>query len=122
MRDPVTFDTALTAAETGHLVFGTLHASHASQCIGRIVDLFPPERERAIRQALQFNLKAIICQKILPSCQPSVGLVPCQEILMVNSLVQKIISEGVDKKIDSVIRGGKEEGMQDFTMSLKQLI
>jgi twitching motility protein PilT len=122
MRDPVTFDTALTAAETGHLVFGTLHASHASQCIGRIVDLFPPERERAIRQALQFNLKAIICQKILPSCQPSVGLVPCQEILLVNSLVQKIISEGEDKKIDSVIRGGKEEGMQDFNQSLIKLV
>ena len=52
MRDPETFDTALSAAETGHLVFGTLHASNAAQCIGRIVDLFPPERERAVRQSL----------------------------------------------------------------------
>jgi twitching motility protein PilT len=122
MRDPITFDTALTAAETGHLVFGTLHASHASQCIGRIVDLFPPERERAIRQSLQFNLKGIICQKILPSCKPKVGLVPCQEILIVNSLVQKVISDGEDKKIDSIIRGGNDEGMQDFNQSLIMLV
>lgn len=122
MRDPVTFDTALTAAETGHLVFGTLHASHSSQCIGRIVDLFPPERERSIRQSLMFNLQAIICQKILPSTNPKVGLVPCQEILLTSPLVQKIIQEGDDKKIDSVVRGGKEEGMQDFNQSLINLV
>lgn len=121
MRDPETFETALTAAETGHLVFGTLHASNVAQCIGRVVDLFPAEREKMIRQSLQFNLRAVICQKLLPSVDPQVGLVPCQEILIVNSIVQKLISEGEDKKIESIVRGG-DEGMQDFNQCLVKLV
>jgi len=122
MRDPETFETALTAAETGHLVFGTLHASTVSQTFGRIIDLFPPERERQIRQSLRFSLKAIICQKILTSCKEGVGLVPATEILVVNPTVQKLIMDGEDKKIEQVIRSGKEEGMLDFNQSLVQLV
>lgn len=122
MRDPETFDTALTAAETGHLVFGTLHASTAPQVLTRIIDLFPPERERGIRQALRFALKAVICQKILPSSDRDVGLVPCQEIMVVNAMIQKLIAEGEDKKIEGVIRSGESEGMQDFNQSLIKLV
>src|SRR5581483_5883092 len=122
MRDPETFETALTAAETGHLVFGTLHASTVSQTFGRIIDLFPPERERQIRQSLRFSLKAVICQKILPSIKAGTGLVPAQEILIVNPTVQKLIMEGDDKKIEQVLRAGKEEGMQDFNQSLVALV
>jgi len=122
MRDPETFDTALMAAETGHLVFGTLHSSTVSQTFGRITDLFPSDREKQVRAALRFSLKAIICQKILPSSAPGVGLVPAQEILIVTATVQKLIAEGEDKKIESVIRSGKEEGMQDFNQSLIQLV
>jgi twitching motility protein PilT len=122
MRDPETFETALTAAETGHLVFGTLHSSTVSQTFGRIIDLFPPERERQIRQSLRFSLKAVICQKILPSIKSGVGLVPAQEILIVTPTVQKLLMEGDDKKIEQVLRSGKEEGMQDFNQSLVQLV
>jgi twitching motility protein PilT len=122
MRDPETFDTALTASETGHLVLGTLHSSTVSQTFGRIIDMFPSDRERQIRQALRFSLKAVICQKILPSIKQGVGLVPAQEILIVNSTVQKLISDGEDKKIEGIIRGGKEDGMQDFNQSLLQLV
>src|SRR5262249_25389036 len=104
MRDPETFETALTASETGHLGFGTLHSSTVSQTFGRIIDLFPPERERQIRQSLRFSLKAIVCQKILPSIKPGVGLVPCQEILIVNPTVQKLIVDAEDKKVEQVIR------------------
>jgi twitching motility protein PilT len=122
MRDPETFETALTAAETGHLVFGTLHSSTVAQTFGRIIDLFPPERERQIRQSLRFSLKAIVCQMILPSIKQGVGLVPCQEILIVNSTAQKLIADGEDKKLEQVVRGGKEDGMQDFNQSLVQLV
>jgi len=122
MRDAETFETALTAAETGHLVFGTLHSSTVSQTIGRIIDMFPADRERMIRLALRFNLKAIICQKILPASRDDVGLVPVQEILICNPSVQKLIAEGEDKKVEQIIRGGKEDGMQDFNQGLIDLI
>jgi twitching motility protein PilT len=121
MRDRDTFETALTAAETGHLVLGTLHSSTVSQTIGRICDMFPPDRERQLRASLRFSLKAIICQKILPSCREDVGLVPVQEIMISNPTVQKLIAEGEDKKLEQVVRGGKEEGMQDFNQGLMDL-
>jgi twitching motility protein PilT len=122
MRDHETFETALTAAETGHLVFGTLHSSTVSQTFGRIIDLFPSDREKQLRQSLRFSLKAIVCQKILPSSKEGVGLVPCQEILIINATAQKLIADGEDKKIEQVIRGGKEDGMIDFNQSLVQLV
>ena len=122
LRDRETFETALTAAETGHLVLGTLHSSTVSQTIGRIIDMFPPERERQLRASLVFSLKAVICQRILPAASEEVGLVPAQEILIVNSTVQKLIGDAEDKKLEQVIRGGKEDGMQDFNQSLLSLL
>ena len=122
MRDRETFETALTASETGHLVLGTLHSSNVSQTVGRIVDMFPPERERQLRGSLCFNLKAVIAQKILPAAKEEVGLVPVQEILKGTPTVQKLIAEGEDKKLEQVIRGGKEDGMQDFNQGLLQLV
>ncbi len=122
MRDRETFETALTASETGHLVLGTLHSSNVSQTVGRIVDMFPPERERQLRGSLCFNLKAVIAQKILPAAKEEVGLVPVQEILIGNPTVQKLIAEGEDKKLEQVIRGGKEDGMQDFNQGLLHLV
>ncbi|MGE0711357.1 MAG: type IV pilus twitching motility protein PilT [Planctomycetota bacterium] len=122
MRDVDTFETALTASETGHLVFGTLHSSTVSQTIGRILDMFPSDRERAIRQALAFSLRGIVCQKILPAAKEGVGLVPAQEIMMVNPTVQKLILDGEDKKLDGVVRASREEGMQDFNQALLDLV
>ncbi|RMG13912.1 MAG: PilT/PilU family type 4a pilus ATPase [Planctomycetota bacterium] len=122
MRDQETFETALTAAETGHLVFGTLHSSTVSQTIGRIIDMFPSDRERMLRQSLAFSLVAIVCQKILPSVKEEVGLVPVQEILLTNPTVQKLILEGEDKKIEGIVRGSREEGMQDFNQGLLELL
>jgi twitching motility protein PilT len=122
MRDPETFETALTAAETGHLVFGTLHSSTVSQTVGRIIDMFPADRERALRQALAFSLRGIVCQKILPSIKEGVGLVPVQEILICTPAVQKLIMDGQDKQVESIVRGGREEGMQDFNRGLMDLV
>lgn len=122
LRDEETFLTAIHAAETGHLVFGTIHASSAPTTIGRILDLFPEEMHGAIRSAIAFNMKGIIAQKLLKSIKPGVGRVPTCEIMTFNSTITKLILEGQDQKLPDAIRIGAEEGMQDFTMSLKQLI
>ncbi len=122
MRDRETFETAIQAAETGHLVFGTIHASTAASTIGRILDLFPEAMHQAIRSALAFNMKAIIAQKLLPSIIEGVGRVPTCEIMTFSPTVRKLLLSEQDDKLSDAIRIGKEEGMQDFTMSLKDLV
>jgi twitching motility protein PilT len=122
MRDRETFDTAIQAAETGHLVFGTIHASTAPSTIGRILDLFPADLHTALRSAIVFNMKAIIAQKLLPSIKPGVSRVPTTEIMIFNPTVRKLIQNAKDEKLPDAIRISASEGMQDFTMSLKQLV
>jgi twitching motility protein PilT len=122
MRDYVSFDAALMASETGHLVFATIHASSAPQCIGRLLDLFPTERQPLIRQSLAFNLRAILCQKLLPSIKEGIKVVPSVEVLFNNATAEKLIMNAEDKKLGDLIRASKEEGMQDFNMSLVDLI
>ena len=119
MRDRETFETAIQAAETGHLVFGTIHASTAPSTIGRILDLFPQDMHSAIRSAMVFNMKAIIAQKLLPSIKPGVGRVPTCEIMTFSPTVRKLLLEEQDEKLADAIRISKDEGMQDFTMSLR---
>jgi twitching motility protein PilT len=122
MRDEETFMTAIHAAETGHLVYGTIHASTSPSTIGRILDLFPEEMHGAIRSAIAFNMKGIVAQKLLPSIKEGVARVPTVEIMFFNSTIQKLVLEGDDHKLPDALRIGIEEGMQDFTMSLKQLL
>ncbi|HXG11905.1 MAG TPA: PilT/PilU family type 4a pilus ATPase [Gemmataceae bacterium] len=122
MRDRETFLTAIHAAETGHLVFGTIHASSAPSTIGRILDLFPADMHPAIRSAIAFNMKAIIAQKLLPSIKEGVGRVPTCEIMIFNPTVRKLILEEKDSRLGDAIRMCAREGMQDFTMSLKSLV
>ena len=122
MRDEETFMTAIHAAETGHLVFGTVHASSSATTIGRILDLFSEEMHGAIRSAIAFNMKGIVAQKLLPSIREGVGRVPTCEIMTFTPMITKLVLEGHDEKLPDAIRIGAEEGMQDFTMSLKQLI
>jgi twitching motility protein PilT len=122
MRDRETFETAIQAAETGHLVFGTIHANTAPSTIGRILDLFPEGMHQAVRSAIVFNMKAIIAQKLLPSIKPGVQRVPTCEIMIFTPMVKKLILERQDEKLADAIRLGASEGMQDFTMSLKDLV
>ena len=122
MRDEETFMTAIHAAETGHLVFGTIHASSAATTIGRILDLFPEEMHGAIRSAIAFNMKGIVAQKLLRSIKPGVSRVPTCEVMTFTPMIRKLVLEGKDEKLPDAIRIGAEDGMQDFTMSLKQLI
>jgi twitching motility protein PilT len=122
MRDRETFEAGINAAETGHLVFGTIHASSAPSTVGRILDLFPADMHSAIRQALAFNLKAIICQKLLPSIKPGVQRVPTNEIMILNPTIRELIIKAEDKKLSDAIRIGYLEGMLDFTESLRLLV
>ncbi len=122
MRDEESFLTAIHAAETGHLVFGTIHASSAASTIGRILDLFPQSMHNALRSAIVMNMKGIVAQKLLPSIKEGVGRVPTVEIMMFNSIIRKLILEGKDEKLGDAIRMCEKEGMQDFTMSLKNLV
>jgi twitching motility protein PilT len=127
MRDQDTFKAALHAAETGHLVFGTIHASSAPSTISRILDLFPQDMHPAMRQNLAFNLKAIIAQKLLPTtkeyaAKTGATRVPLVEIMRMNPTVRKLILTEEDIKLGQAIRLGKEEGMVDFTESLRRLV
>jgi len=122
MRDRDTFEAGLNAAETGHLVFCTIHASSAPSTIARILDLFPADMHQAVRQSLAFNLKAVICQKLLPSIRPGVQRVPANEIMMVNPTIRELLIKGEDKKLADAIRIGYIEGMVDFNENLRQLV
>ena len=122
LRDVETFKTAIHAAETGHLVFGTIHAASASSCIGRILDLFPQEEHPAIRSAIAFNMKGIVAQKLLKSIKPGVSRVPVCELMFFDVLVRKYVLEEQEHLLADHIKKSAIDGMQDFTMSLKSLI
>ena len=125
LRDRETFETAIHAAETGHLVFGTIHASTAPSTIGRILDLFPQDMHTAIRSSMVFNMKAIVAQKLLPTIlegDDAPKRVPIVEIMTFNPTVRKLISEGQDEKLAQAISIGKEEGMQKFNDSLQSFV
>jgi twitching motility protein PilT len=122
MRDRESFSTALQAAETGHLVFGTIHSSSGPSTIGRILDLFPGGLHSAIRSALAFNMRGIVAQKLLPSIKEGVGRVPSVEIMTFTPSVRKAILEGEDENLPDLVRMSAQDGMQDFTKSLKDLV
>ncbi|MEZ6139456.1 MAG: PilT/PilU family type 4a pilus ATPase [Zavarzinella sp.] len=120
LRDIETFEAAVHSAETGHLVFGTIHASSSATTINRILDLFTPDKHHAIRQALANNLKAVVAQKLIkglrkPRC-------PTNEVMIVNPTIRKLIAEGRDSSLPDAIRIGYLEGMVDFTENLRQLV
>lgn len=122
MRDPDTFAAGLTAAETGHLVFGTLHAPNCTQTFARILEMFPAEKHPMIRHALSANLRAIVAQMLLPASKEGLHVVPAVEILFCNAIVRNLIAKGEEPKLADVIRGGANEGMQDMTMAIAKLV
>lgn len=122
MRDYETFNAGIHAAETGHLVFGTIHASSAASTIGRILDLFPASERRSVRQALELNLRAIICQKLIPSIKPGLPVCPTVEIMVANASIRKLIREERDHEILNVIRASYDAGMVDFTEHLRRRV
>lgn len=120
MRAPETIATAVTAAETGHLVFSTLHTNNASQTIDRIIDSFPGNQQDQIRVQLAGSLIGIFSQRLLPRI--SGGLVPACELLINNSAVSNLIRERRTHEIPTVIETSAEAGMIDMNRSLAELV
>ncbi len=124
MRDHETIALALTAAETGHLVFGTLHTSSASQTIDRIIDVFPEGQQQQIRVQLANSLQAVFSQTLLPKVQPDgtkKGRVMAQEIMLVTPAIANLIREAKAAQIYSTIQMNQGMGMQTLEMALANL-
>jgi twitching motility protein PilT len=120
MRSPDTISTAVTAAETGHLVFSTLHTNNAAQTVNRIIDSFPPTQQDQIRVALAGSLTGIFSQRLIPRI--SGGQLPAYELLINTSAVQNLIREKRIHEINTVIETGLEQGMIDMNRSLADLV
>jgi len=120
MRDHETIAAALTVAETGHLVFGTLHTFSASQTIDRIIDVFPASQQNQIRQQLAATVRAVVSQRLLPKVGG--GRVAATEIMIANSAIKNLIREGKTFQIDNSIQTAQGEGMQLLEMHLAQLV
>jgi twitching motility protein PilT len=122
MRDQETVSAALTAAETGHLVFSTLHTINATETINRIVDFFPPHQQQQTRVSLAGSLKGIICQRLIPTADGK-GRVPAIEMLVVNGRIQQaIIDPLMTGDIEGIVADGEYYGMQTFDQSLVTLL
>ena len=122
IRDHETLTAAMKAAETGHLVFGTLHSNNCAQTIQRILDMFPQEERELTRQTFAMTIRAVISQNLLPGIRADVPRLPSIEIMINTPIIRKLISEGRESDIPAAIRAGTNEGMQDFTDSLHSLI
>jgi len=120
MRDPETIATAITAAETGHLVFATLHTNSASQTIHRIVDSFPPEQQQQIRAQLSGSLLGVISQRLIPRLKG--GLIPACEVMISTPAIQNLIRENKIHEIPMVIDTSLEIGMISLNRSLADLV
>jgi twitching motility protein PilT len=120
MRDLETIGTALTAAETGHLIFGTLHTNDAPQTIDRIVDVFPSHQQNQVRAQLSAVLRGVISQRLLP--QVSGGRIPAVEIMIVNRAIENLIRENKTYQIDTVIETSSKDGMVSLDKALADLL
>lgn len=120
MRDPETISIALTAAETGHLVFSTLHTVGAAKTIDRIIDGFPPEQQNQVKNQLASVLEGVISQQLIPK-KDGTGVVAAVEVMVVNSAIRNLIREGKPYQINSIIQTSAGAGMNSLDSSLAQL-
>ena len=124
MRDAETFEAALHAAETGHLVFGTIHASSATETFSRIYDLFPPDEREQVRKIMAHQMRAIVYQKLLPTLHKDIPRIPALEILIGSAPVRKYILDGRESEIREILTSqeAQQMGMIDFNGSLVKLV
>jgi twitching motility protein PilT len=122
MRDAKTVTAGMRAAETGHLVFGTLHSANASQAVHRLLDLFPQNERDLVRQTLALAIRAVISQVLLPCIKEGTDRIPAVEILITNAAAKRLIAEGRESDLPNVIRSSQNEGMQDLTYNLCDLV
>jgi twitching motility protein PilT len=121
MRDLETIAAALTLAETGHLVFATLHTTDAAQTIDRIIDVFPPYQQEQVRTQLSVSLRAVICQQLLPLADGR-GRVAAREVMILNSAISNLIREGKTHQIYNAIEMGTKFGMKSLDKDLADLV
>jgi twitching motility protein PilT len=121
MRDLETISMALTAAETGHIVFATLHTNSAPQTVDRIVDVFPPYQQAQIRTQLSETLQGVISQTLIPTIDGK-GRVCAAEIMVVTSAIRNLIREGKTHQMPSIIQTSAKDGMQSMDQTLKNLV
>ncbi len=124
MRDQETFEAALHAAETGHLVYGTIHASSTTQTFSRIYGLFEQEEVDQVRKILAYQMRAFVYQKLLPTLHPEIPRIPAIEILINNSVVKKFILEAREGELREYLKSieARQTGMQDFNWHLVKLV
>lgn len=124
MRDNETFEAALMAAETGHLVYGTIHASSTTQTFSRIYGLFDQEEVEGVRKILAYQMRAFVYQKLLPTLHENIHRIPAIEILINDTVVQKFILEGHEGEIRQYLNSIEaiQAGMKDFNLSLVELV
>lgn len=120
MRDPESIATTLTVAETGHLIFATLHTNDASTAIDRMIDVFPPHQQAQIRVQLAGSLRAVVAQRLVP--RVGGGLIAAFEIMLVNSAIRGLIREGKTHQLRNVISQSVASGMQTLEQSLSVLV
>ncbi|MBA4416324.1 MAG: type IV pili twitching motility protein PilT [Syntrophus sp. (in: bacteria)] len=121
MRDLETMRAAITAAETGHLVFSTLHTTSASQTVDRIVDVFPSNQQAQIRSQLSITLQAVVTQRLLKRTDMK-GRIPATEVLIATPAVRNLIREGKTYQLYSTIEMGKEYGMHTMEQNINELL
>ncbi|HZP58910.1 MAG TPA: PilT/PilU family type 4a pilus ATPase [Opitutaceae bacterium] len=121
MRDRITFETAISAAETGHLVLSTMHASTVQQSITRLFEFFPPEQQVQARRQIAGSLRGIICQRLIAALEGG-GRVPSLEILQADPVVRNLILEGQFEKIQGLLESGLDSGNMSFNQDLYRLI
>ena len=120
MRDMDSVRTGITAAETGHLIFSTLHSGTAAAAVPRLLDMFPVEEQEQVRMALASNLSAIVCQRLVPTIGG--GVIPAAEVMFNTPTVKKLIMKNQLNLLGAAVETGGEHGMQNFNQALFQLI
>jgi twitching motility protein PilT len=121
MRDLITIQLAMSAAETGHLVFGTLHTSTAAKTVDRIIDVFPTDQQEQVRAMLSESLKGVICQQLLKTAEGT-GRVAALEIMLGTPAIGNLIREGKTFQIPSIMQTAKKDGMQLMDQHLLDLL
>ncbi|TAG26605.1 MAG: PilT/PilU family type 4a pilus ATPase [Verrucomicrobia bacterium] len=121
MRDRETFETAISAAETGHLVISTMHAGTVAQALTRLFEFFPPEQQLLARRQIAGSLRGFVCQKLLPALEGG-GRVPATEILAADSTVRNLILEGQNEKIQGLLESGADTGTYSFNRDIYRLV
>ena len=119
MRDLETIHTALTAAETGHLVFATLHTQDAPQTIDRIIDVFPSDQQQQVRLQFALTVQAIVSQQLLPATDGT--MVPAFEIMLANPAIRTLIREGKTHQLNNSILNGQKDGMTTMDADILRL-